>query len=62
MLLFLEGQLVHFPSPKMHYCRDIMLGKNTPILCTSIGPIVFSKDSIVYDRETELTQVRWHHF
>ena len=62
MLLLLEGQLVHFPAPKTHYSKDITLEKDTPIFCTSKGPFVFGKNSIIDDRETEMMQVRWHHF
>ena len=62
MLLLLEGQLVHFPAPKTHYCKDITLEKDTPVFCTSKGPIVFGKASVIDVRETEMMQVRWHHF
>ena len=61
MLLLLEGQLVHFPSPKTHYSKDITLGKDTPIFCTNKGPFVYVKNSIIDDRETDMMQVRWHH-
>ena len=54
MLLLLEVQLVHFPAPKMHCCKDITLEKDRPILYTSKRPIVFSRDSIIDDRETEM--------
>ncbi len=62
LLLLLEGQLVHFPAPKTHYAQDICLEKDTPIFCTSKAPIVYVKNSVVDDRETEMMQVRWHHF
>ena len=58
ILLLLEGQLVHFPAPKTHYCKDVTLEKDTPIFCTGKGPIVFGKASVIDVRETEMMQVR----
>ena len=61
MLLLLEGDLVHFSAPKTHYCQDITLEADTPIFCTSKAPIIFVKNGVVDERETEMMQVRWHH-
>ena len=62
MLLLLEGDVVHFSAPKTHYSQDITLDNDTPIFCTSKTPIIYVKNGIIDDRETEMMQVRWHHF
>lgn len=58
LLRLLEGDSVHFPAPKTHYAKDILLQKDTPIFCTSIGPIVRSQNQ----GETEMMQIRWNMF
>ena len=47
MLLLLEGRLVHFPATKTHYCKDISWRKAHQFFCTSKGPIVISKASLI---------------
>ena len=42
--------------------QDITLEADTPIFCTSKAPIIFVKNSVVDERQTEMMQVRWHHF
>lgn len=46
-LLLLEGEPVHLPAPKFHFSKDIVLQKDTPIVCTSSEQIVYVKDEIV---------------
>ena len=55
----LEGELVHLPAPKTHYTQDIQFAKDTPIFCTSKRPLIFIKNGVVDDRETEMMAVRW---
>jgi hypothetical protein len=55
----LEGELVHLPAPKTHYTEDIQFAKDTPIFCTSKRPLMFIKNGVVDDRETEMMAVRW---
>ncbi len=59
LLLMLEGELVHLPAPKTHYTEDIQFAKDTPIFCTSKRPLMFIKNGVVDDRETEMMAVRW---
>ena len=41
LLILLEGQAVHLPSPKNHYSNDICIDKDTPIVATSKGEITY---------------------
>lgn len=59
LLLLLEGQVVHFPAPKTHFAKDIDFHLDTPIFCTSKNAIVFIKNGMIDDRETEMMRVRW---
>ena len=34
LLLMLEGQLVHLPTPKSHFAKDTVFDSDTPILAT----------------------------
>ena len=60
LLLMLEGEVVHLPAPKTHFTRDIELVKDTPIFCTSKRPLIYIKNGVVDDRESEMMAVRWH--
>lgn len=62
LLLMLEGEVVHLPAPKTHFTEDIEFDKDTPIFCTSKRPLIFIKNGIVDDRETEMMSVRWKVF
>ena len=55
--LMLEGQIVHLPAPKMHYARDIVFDKDTPIVCTSKQPIVYIKNGVL-----DMMSVGWKIF
>ena len=58
----LEGQPVHLPAPKSHFCKDIVFDKDTPIVGTSKHELVFVRGGVVDERETEMMQVRWRIF
>ena len=62
LLLMLEGQPVHLPAPKSHFCEDIVFDKDTPIFGTSKHELVFVRGGVVDERETEMMQLRWRIF
>ena len=59
LLLMLEGEVVHLPAPKTHFTEDIQFTKDTPVFCTSKRPLIYIKNGVVDDRETEMMAVRW---
>ena len=61
LLLLLEGQPVHLSTPKTHFAKDIVLDSDTPVFCTSKGPIPYVKGGSIDDRESEMMHVRWRH-
>jgi len=58
-LLMLEGQPVHLPAPKSHYAKDLVLEEDTPIFATGKRPLVYMKNGVVDERETDMMSVRW---
>ena len=60
----LEGQLVHLPAPKCHVLcqRYCVRRSDTPIFSTSKHQLVYVKDGVVDERETEMMAVRWKMF
>jgi len=62
LLLLLEGELVHLPAPKTHFSQDIQLVKDTPVFCTSKRPLIYIKNSVMDERETDMMNVRWKIF
>lgn len=62
MLLLLEGECVHFPAPKTHFSRDILLDKDTPVFCTSSAEIRLVRGGVTDERESEMMSVRWKKF
>lgn len=62
LLQVLEGDVVHFPSPKNVVNRDIVLEKDTPFFATSDAPLVLINDSSIDRVNTEMMQVRWRVF
>ena len=58
----LEGEVVHLPAPKTHFAQDMQLIKDTPVFCTTKRPLLFIKNGVVDDRETEMMEVRWKLF
>ncbi len=61
LLLLLEGQPMHLSTPKTHFAKDIVLESDTPVFCTSKGPILYVKGGSIDDRESEMMRVRWRH-
>lgn len=59
LLRLLEGDSVHFPAPKTHYAKDILLSRDTPIFATSIGPIRRYQNVSMGQEETRMMEVRW---
>jgi hypothetical protein len=59
LLLLLEGHVVHLPAPKTHFSKDITFENDTPISCTSENPLMFIKNGVIDERETEMMRVRW---
>lgn len=62
LLLMLEGEPVHLPAPKTHFSHDIQLVRDTPIFCTTKRRLLYIKNGIVDERETEMMAVRWKVF
>ena len=62
LLRLLEGDSVHFPAPKTHYAKDILLTRDTPIFATSIGPITRYQNASLAQQETRMMEVRWKIF
>ena len=63
MLLLLEGDKIHAPTPKTHFAEDILLEKDTPTFCTAPSRIrKFSRDGDVNEVESEMMEVRWKTF
>ena len=62
LLLMLEGELVHLPAPKTHFSKDIQLLRDTPIFCTTKRPLLYVKNGVIDDRETDMMAVRWKMF
>ena len=59
LLLMLEGQPVHLPAPKSHFCKGILFDRETPIFGTSKHELVFVRGGVVDERETEMMQFPW---
>ena len=59
LLLMLEGHVVHLPAPKMDFARDISLAKDTPVFCTGKSSLVFIKNGVIHEDETEMMATRW---
>ena len=63
LLLLLEGQTVHLPSPKNHYASDIAIENDTPIVATSKERITFQGRFNSTDLgENEMMDARWKVF
>ena len=58
-LLMLEGQPVHLTAPKSHYAKDLVLDEDTPIFATGKRPLIYMKNGVVDERETDMMSVRW---
>ena len=63
LLLLLEGQRVHLPSPKNHYAKDLCIDHDVPIFATGKSQIIYEGRYQTKDeRETEMMSVRWKIF
>ena len=63
MLLLLEGQTVHLPSPKIHYANDICISQDTRIFATGKSEITYlGKYNTTDETENEMVSVRWKIF
>ena len=58
LLLLFEGHVIHLPAPKTHFAKDIIFKNDTPVFCTSKNPLVFIKNGVIDERETEMMRVR----
>ena len=59
LLLLLEGQSEHLPSPKNHYSHDICIDSDTPIFATSKSRITYTgKYNATDEIENEMMGVR----
>lgn len=62
-LLLLEGQMVHLPTPKNHFNKDICLNTDIPVFATGKSQIKFiGRFNAEDERETEMMSVRWKYF
>ena len=62
LLLMLEGQPVHLPAPKTHYAKDLIFDQDTSIFATGKHTLVYIKNGVIDERETEMMSVRWRVF
>lgn len=62
LLLMLEGQPVHLPAPKSHFCKDLEFNSDMPIFCTTKHDLVYVKGGVIDERETEMMAVCWYSF
>ena len=63
MLLLLEGQIVHSPSPKNHYANDICISQDTPIFATGKSEITYLGSYNTTEKtKNEMMSVRWKIF
>ena len=58
----LEGDTVHFPTPKNQMSKDIVLGKYTPFFATNDAPLVLINNGSIDRVNTEMMNVRWRMF
>ena len=58
----LEGDTVHFPTPKNQMSKDIVLEKDTPFFATSDAPLVLINNGSIDRVNTEMMNVRWRMF
>ena len=62
LLLMLKGQPVYLPAPKTHYAKDLIFDQDTPIFATGKHTLVYIKNGVIDERETEMMSVRWKVF
>ena len=54
--------MLYLPLPKMHYAKDVVFKKDTAIFCTSKQPIIFIKNGVIGQRETDMMAKWWKIF
>ena len=59
LLLMLEGHIVHLPALKTHFAKDICLQRDTPVFSTGKSPLVYLKNGVIDEVETDMMSVRW---
>ena len=59
LLLMLEGHLVHLPAPKTHFAKDICLQRDTPVFSTGKSSLVYLKNGVIDEVETDMMSARW---
>ena len=59
LLLLLKGHVVHVAAPKTHFAKDITFTADTPIFCTGKHPLMYIKNGVVDECQTEMMIVRW---
>ena len=47
LILMLEGQPVHLPAPKSHFCKDLEFDADTPIFCTTKHDFAYVKAKVI---------------
>lgn len=63
LLLLLEGQTVHLPSPKNHYSKDITISSDVPVFATAKSCIEYRDRFNATDPlENDMMSVRWKVF
>ena len=63
LLLLLEGEKVHLPSPKNHYAKDLCISSDVPILATSKERITYVGRNFQTDPvENAMMDARWKYF
>ena len=56
MLLLLEGQTVHLPTPKSQFAKYLVFDTDTPIFCTGKHELLFIKAGCIDEKETEICE------
>ena len=60
LLLLLEGQTVHLPSPENHYASDINISSDAPIFATGKSRIAFrGRGNSTASIEDDMMAARW---
>lgn len=63
LLLLLEGEPVHIPTPRNHFRHDVCIEKDTPIIATSISKITYQGSyQARSSAEDEMMDSRWKTF
>lgn len=55
--LMYDRQMLHLLALKTHYTKDIVFDRDKPIFCTRKQPIIYIKNGMIDERETEMMVV-----